>query len=414
MLGRFAVGAVLAAWLAVLPGCALPPPNAGSTAQRAPPENPFVGGNQARLLVDGPRTHRAMFEAMAAARDHINIHTYILDGGELGQKLEALLAEKVKSGVKVHVMYDSVGSIGTPKSYFQGLRDAGVAVCEFNPVQRVETVNHRNHRKITVVDGKVAFTGGINISETYSSSSRRARASQDQEEDKRNGWRDTQVRVEGPVVAQLQRIFLDDWALQDCGPWRDARFFPPPEVRGSIVARVVRSDPDRGESEMYSELLGRISRAHSRVWLTFGYFVPDPRTKQALIEAARRGVDVEIVLPGFSDFWAPVYAGRSHYAELLDAGVRIFEWHEALMHAKTAVIDGVWSSVGSTNLDWRSFVHNYEADLIVHDTAFARELERRFELDVAASVQIDREQWAQRAAGERFKEWLARQWEYLL
>jgi cardiolipin synthase len=216
------------------------------------------------------------------------------------------------------------------------------------------------------------------------------------------------------VVAQFQRIFLDDWALQDCGPWRDARFFPPPEVRGSMVARGVRSDPDRGESEMYAELLGRISRARSRVWLTFGYFVPDPRTKQVLIDAARRGVDVEIVLPGFTDFWAPVYAGRSHYAELLDAGVRIFEWHEALMHAKTAVIDGVWSSVGSTNLDWRSFVHNYEADLILHDTGFARELERRFELDVAASVPIDREQWARRAAGERFREWLARQWEYLL
>jgi len=411
---RFAVGAVCTALLAALTGCALAPPNAGSTAQRAPPENRFVGGNQARLLVDGPRTHRAMFEAMAAARDHINLQTYILDGGELGQKLAALLAEKVKSGVKVHLMYDGVGSIGTPNAYFQGLRNAGIAVCEFNPVERVESVNHRNHRKITVVDGKVAFTGGINISETYSSSSRRARASQDQEEDKRNGWRDTQVRVEGPVVAQFQRIFLDDWALQDCGPWREARFFPQPEARGSIVARVVRSDPDRGESEMYGELLGRISRARSRVWLTFGYFVPDPSTKQVLIDAARRGVDVEIVLPGFSDFWAPVYAGRSNYAELLDAGVRIFEWHEALMHAKTAVIDGVWSSVGSTNLDWRSFVHNYEADLIVHDTGFARELERRFELDVAASVPVDPKQWAQRPAGERFKEWLARQWEYLL
>ena len=414
MLGRFAVGAVLAAGLAFLPGCALPPPNAGSTAQRAPPENSLVGGNQARLLVDGPRTHRAMFEAIAAARDHVNIETYILDGGELAQKLAALLAEKVKSGVKVHVMYDSVGSIGAPKAYFQGLRDAGVAVCEFNPVQRVETVNHRNHRKITVVDGRVAFTGGVNISETYSSSSRRARASQDQEEDKKNGWRDTQVRVEGPVVAQFQRIFLDDWALQDCGPWRDARFFPPPERRGGLVARVVRSDPDRGESEMYSELLGRIGRARSRVWLTFGYFVPDPRTVQVLVDAARRGVDVEIVLPGFSDFWAPVYAGRSHYAELLEAGVRIFEWHEALMHAKTALIDGVWSSVGSTNLDWRSFVLNYEADVIVHDGDFARELERRFALDVAASVPVDPQAWARRPAGERFKEWLARQWEYLL
>jgi cardiolipin synthase A/B len=411
---RFAGIAVFTGSLAALQGCALSPPDATPAAQRAPPANPFVGGNEARLLVDGPRTHRAMLEAMSRARDHVNIQSYILDDGELGERFAHLLAEKVKSGVKVHLMYDSVGSIQTSKAYFQRLREAGVAVCEFNPVKRIESVNNRNHRKITVVDGRVAFTGGINISETYASSSRRARASQDQEADKRNGWRDTQVQVQGPVVAQFQRIFLDDWALQDCGPWQDARFFPPPEKRGTLVASVVRSDPGREASEMYSELLGRIGRARSRVWLTFGYFVPDPQTKQVLIDAARRGVDVRIVLPGFTDFWAPVYAGRSHYAELLESGVRVYEWHEALMHAKTAVIDGVWSSVGSTNLDWRSFVHNYEADLIVHDAAFAQALERRFELDIAASVPVEREAWARRPASEKFKEWLARQWEYLL
>ena len=148
--------------------------------------------------------------------------------------------------------------------------------------------------------------------------------------------------------------------------------------------------------------------------LTFGYFVPDPTMKQALIDAARRQVDVRLVVPGYSDFWAPVYAGRSHYEELLEAGVRVYEWHDALMHAKSAVIDGVWSSVGSTNLDWRSFVHNYEADLIVHDAGFARQLERRFELDVAAARPVDRAQWARRPAREKLKEWLARQWEYLL
>jgi cardiolipin synthase A/B len=411
---RFAGIAVFTALLAALQGCVLLPPDATPAAQHARPANPFVGGNEARLLVDGPRTHRAMLDAMLRARDHINIQSYILDDGELGERLAHLLAEKVKSGVKVHLMYDSVGSIQTPKAYFQRLREAGVAVCEFNPVKRIESVNHRNHRKITVVDGRVAFTGGINISETYASSSRRARASQDQEADKRNGWRDTQVEVQGPVVAQFQRIFLDDWALQDCGPWQDARFFPPPAKRGTLVASVVRGDPGRESSEMYSELLGRIGRARSRVWLTFGYFVPDPQTKQVLIDAARRGVDVRIVLPGFSDFWAPVYAGRSHYEALLEAGVRIYEWHEALMHAKTAVIDGVWSSVGSTNLDWRSFVHNYEADLIVHDVGFAEALERRFERDVAASVAVNREDWARRRASEKFKEWLARQWEYLL
>jgi cardiolipin synthase len=399
---------------AALQGCALAPPDAPSARQHAPPANPLVTGNESRLLVDGPRTHRAMLDAMSRARDHINIHTYILDDGEVGEKLAELLAAKVKSGVKVHVMYDSVGSIQTPKAYFQKLRDAGVAVCEFNPVKRIERVNNRNHRKITVVDGEVAFTGGINISESYSSSSRRARAGQDKEKDRKSGWRDTHVAVEGPVVAQFQRVFLDDWALQDCGPWTEATFFPPPEQRGSQAMRIVRGDPGRETSEMYRELRGAIAGAKSRVWLTFGYFVPDPGIKQVLMEAARRGVDVQLVLPGFSDFWAPVYAGRSHYEELLDAGVRLYEWHEALMHAKTAVIDGVWSSVGSTNLDWRSFVHNYEADLIVHDAGFARQLERRFQRDVAASVPVERGAWARRPAREKFKEWLARQWEYLL
>jgi cardiolipin synthase len=382
----------------------------------APPGNLLVPGNDARLLVDGPRTHRAMFDAIAQARDHVNVHSYILDDGEVAQKLAALLAGKVREGVKAHVMYDSVGSILTSKSYFEGLREAGVAVCEFNPVtRRPDKVNNRNHRKITVVDGHIAFTGGINISETYASSSRRARAAAlDQEQAKKNGWRDTHVVVEGPVVAQFQRIFLDDWALQDCGPWHEARFFPPPEPRGTMEARVVRTDPGRESSETYRELLAAIAAAKSRAWLTFGYFVPDPQTKQVLVDAARRGVDVQLVLPGFSDFWAPVYAGRSHYEELLDAGVRLYEWHNALMHAKTAVIDGVWSSVGSTNLDWRSFVHNYEADLIVHDAGFARELERRFRLDVAAAKAVDPDEFRRRPVGERLKEWLARQWEYLL
>jgi cardiolipin synthase len=405
--------AFITALLAIVQGCALSPPASTSARQLTPPANPLVGGNDGQLLVDGPQTHKAMFDAMSRARDHINIHTYILDAGEVGEKLREVLAAKVKQGVKVHVMYDSVGSIKTPKEYFQKLTDAGIAVCEFNPVKKLDRVNNRNHRKITVVDGRVAFTGGINISETYSASSRRARARQDQEEDKKNGWRDTQVRVEGPVVAQLQRVFLDDWALQDCGPWKDAQFFPKVQPRGSEVMKVVRGRP--GEpSEMYQELLGAIGKARSRAWLTYGYFVPDPQTKQTLIDAARRGVDVRIVLPGFSDFWAPVFAGRSHYEELLDAGVRIYEWHEALMHAKTAVVDSEWSSVGSTNLDWRSLVHNYEADLIVLDTSFARELERRFQLDIEAAVAVDREQWRKRPPGERVKEWVARQWEYLL
>jgi cardiolipin synthase len=216
------------------------------------------------------------------------------------------------------------------------------------------------------------------------------------------------------VVTRFQRLFLDGWALQDCGTPAAAKYFPKLEPRGDKAARVVANDPGVDRSEMHAALLQAIGSARRRVWLTIGYFVPDPLIVQALADAARRGVDVRLVLPGFSDFWAPVAAAQSHYDDLLEAGVQIFEWHKALMHAKTAVIDSTWSSVGSTNLDWRSVVHNYEADLVVHDAGFAGELEQRFELDVKDSVPIHPQQWRSRGSLQRMKEWFARQWEYLL
>ncbi|HUQ76972.1 MAG TPA: phospholipase D-like domain-containing protein [Burkholderiales bacterium] len=353
-----------------------------------------------------------MLEAMAGARAHINMDTYILDEGEVAERFAEVLEKKARAGVRVHFMYDAVGSLKAPKEYFDRLRQAGVGVCEFGPVRRLGRLNHRNHRKLLVVDGRVAFTGGINVSQTYASGSGVARAKPGKET--KEGWRDTQVRVEGPVVAQFQRAYLDTWAAQpNCEPMAKAEYFPKLEPRGDKAMRFVKASPEEG-SEMYSVLLDALESAKRRIWLTFGYFVPDPRMKQALIDAARRGVDVELVLPGFSDSWVPVNAGRSHYRELLAAGVKIHEWHEALLHAKTAVIDSRWSSVGSTNLDWRSFVHNYEADVIIEDAAFAREMERRFRLDVEAARHIDPEEWARRGQAQKVKEWIARQWEYLL
>jgi cardiolipin synthase A/B len=354
-----------------------------------------------------------MLEAMARARDHINLEVYILEKGEVSDRVADLLKRKAKEGVKVNLLYDSVGSLKTPKEFFAALRDGGVAVCEFNPVGMFYKLNNRDHRKILVVDGRTGFTGGVNLSDTYKDSSRKARRVEDKEKDKKEGWRDTHIQVEGPIVAKLQRVFLDAWATQDCGPSAEARYYPPLEPRGTKPMQVAHADPQQG-SETYTAMLKRISEAKSRVWLTIGYFVPDPQIKQALMDAAARGVDVQLVLPGFTDFWAPVYAGRSHYEDLLAAGVKIHEWHEALMHAKTGVIDSSWATVGSTNLDWRSFVHNYEADLIVHDAAFARELERRFQRDVEAAATVDPEAWRRRGSSEKLKEWLARQWEYLL
>jgi len=384
------------------------------------PSSPPTRG-EAQLLVDGPKTHQAMFAAMERARDHINLETYILEDGEIGERLARLLEKKIGQGVKVNVLYDSVGSINTPSAYFDRLRELGVEVCEFNPVNPAKAgggweLNNRNHRKILVVDGRVAFTGGINISSAYSAGSRSNRPESQVKpgEESPRGWRDTHVRAEGPVVTRFQRLFLDGWALEDCGPAVEANYFPRLETKGEKTMRVLSSDPGTEKSEMYGALLSAIGSARQRVWLTFGYFVPDPQTRQALIDAARRGVDVRLVLPGFSDFWAPIYAGRSHYSDLLAAGVRIYEWREALLHAKTAVVDSVWSSVGSTNLDWRSFVLNYEADLVVYDAAFARELERLFRQDVQASAEVTLERWKKRGVGERLKEWFARRWEHLL
>jgi cardiolipin synthase len=378
---------------------------------------PLAPGNDARLLIDGPATHRAMFDAIRHARRHIHLQTYILEAEGPGERLAELLERKRAEGVQVRVLYDSVGSLGTPREYFERLRAAGIGVCEFNPVNPAKAprgwqINNRNHRKILVVDGRIAFTGGINISGVYSSGSFGSRRRAPPPE--QDGWRDTHVAARGPVVAQFQQIFLDDWERQGCRPAAQGPFVPAAAVAGGWPMRLVAADPERDASETYAVLLSAIARAQRRVWLTYGYFVPDPATLEALLGAARRGVDVRLVLPGVSDFWAPLYAGRSHYDELLSAGVRIFERRDALLHAKTAVIDGVWGAVGSTNLDWRSFVHNYEADLVVLSPGFARELEQVFAADVAAAHPIDLETWRNRGVGSRLKEWVARRWEYLL
>lgn len=383
-------------------------------AAQGSPDSPLVLGNTARLLVDGPQTHKAMFTAIAHARDHINLQSYIIAADQVGRELADLLIRKRKEGVRVNLMYDSVGSLDTPKEYFQELRDARISVCEFNPVNPLEAkgdwrINNRNHRKILVVDGRAAFTGGINISGVYSAGSfGSARKSVD------SGWRDTHIRVEGPAVSELQRLFLDAWQSQaQCGTPQAARYYPDSNKSGKRVMRVLAGAPDHG-SETYAALMSAIDHAGQRAWLTYGYFVPDARTIESLQGAARRGVEVKLLLPGFSDFWAPLYAGRSHYTALLESGVRIFERHDALLHAKTAVVDGVWATVGSTNLDWRSLVHNYEADVIVLGDEFGAEMEQLYERDLARSREITLDSWRRRGPGERLREWLARTWAYWL
>ncbi len=382
-------------------------------------KEPLLVGNRSRLLVDGPHTHEAMFAAIEAATVSIELETYILEGDAVGERLAALLEQRRRRGVAVRVLYDAVGSVGTPGAYFERLRAAGIGVCAFNPIRPNEqnrdlTINNRNHRKILVVDRRVAFTGGINISGVYSSGSFRTSRRQPPTDPKKEGWRDTHVQLEGPVVDSMLRLFEDSWTSQRCQGDGPATRAAAPSKVGNEVMRVIAQDPQSERNEVYVEMLSAIGHAQRHAWLTFGYFVPDPQTIAALKEAAGRGVDVRLLVPGQSDVWLTLYAGRSHYSDLLDAGVRIFERQEAVLHAKTAVVDAVWSTVGSTNLDWRSFVHNFEVNVVVLGADMAEQLQVLFKRDLAASNEITTEAWSDRGIGSRMKEAFSRLWAYYL
>jgi cardiolipin synthase len=229
------------------------------------------------------------------------------------------------------------------------------------------------------------------------------------------GWRDTHLEVRGPAVAEFQRLFLDSWVKQRCPAQPDADWFPRLAPEGDRIVRVLGSSPDDGGTNpIRDELLSAMAHAERSIHLTMAYFVPDPVTLEVLRDAARRGVDVRLVLPGFSDFWVVHAAGRSHYESLLAAGVRIWERRDALLHAKTAVVDGVWSTVGSANMDWRSFLHNDEVNVVVVGDGFGREMEALFVADLERSVAVEPEAWARRGLLERAKEGVSRLVEYWL
>lgn len=378
---------------------------------------PLVTGNRVRLLVDGPATYEAMFAAIRAAGDHINLETYIFEDDEVGREFARVLLEKQAAGVQVNLIYDSVGSIKTPREFFARLKEGGIRVLEFNPVdprkaKRGWRINHRDHRKLMVIDGRVAFVGGINISDVYSSGSSTVPvASPDR---RRTNWRDTHASIEGPAVAEFQKLFLETWEKHkgDALPARE--YFPPLKPVGRDIVRAVGSQADEAVNPMYSTFLSALDSAEDHVHVTVAYFVPDPQSLQALARTAKRGVDVKLILPSHTDFWAVFHAGRSHYDELLSAGVRIYERRGALLHAKSALIDGVWSTVGSTNWDPRSFLHNNELNAVVLGHEFARDMKAMFEQDLAKSDRIELEQWRLRSPLDRAKEAFARLWEYWL
>nr|WP_315239466.1 cardiolipin synthase [uncultured Albidiferax sp.] len=379
--------------------------------------SPLTAGNQVRLLQDGPATYRAMFAAIAGAQDHINMETYILEDDEVGQQFAQALIAKQRQGVQVNLVRDSVGTLGTPAAFFQQLTDSGIQVLEFNPVnpllaRKSWALNQRDHRKLLVVDGRTAFLGGINISSVYSGGSRKPNIAVPTEDSL--AWRDTDLQLQGPVVAEFQKLFIATWEAQKGPPLAAKNYFPPPERVGQQVVRAIGSSPDEPYSQIYVTLLSAIGSAETSIRLTNAYFAPDPQLLAALKAAAARGVDVSLILPSQTDSWLVFHAGRRYYEQLLQAGVKIYQRRGVILHSKTALIDGVWATVGSTNLDWRSFLHNQELNAVVLGADFGSQVQAMFDKDLAESEPVLLADWQRRAIDLRLKEWFARAWEYWL
>jgi len=299
-----------------------------------------------------------------------------------------------------------VGSLNTSDSFFQRLRDGGIQVVGFNPINPLEArgkwgLTHRDHRKILIADGKIAIIGGINISEVYSSSPFRR---------KRNGkapihWRDTDIQIEGPAVAEFQKLFLDTWLKQKGPKLSERNYFPNLKEKGNALVRVVASTPGETNRIPFIVYVSAIVFAEHSIHMTNSYFIPDDQILKALTDAAERGVDVKIILPGSTDSQLALYAQRYSYSELLKSGVKLYEHSTSLLHAKTAVVDKVWSTVGSTNMDNLSLLSNDEVNAIILSREFAVEMENMFVKDLADSRQIQWDEWRKRPMFQRIRTW---------
>jgi cardiolipin synthase A/B len=367
---------------------------------------PLVLGNKVTLLENGADTYRAMFAAIEGATHNIDLETYIFDSDRIGDAFANALIAKQQQGVQVNVIYDGFGTL-MHHDFFERMRANGIRTVEFDPINPFGagfhwSPLHRDHRKLMVVDGEIAITGGINISAVYSSSSRFKHEGKTGE-DVLKTWRDTDVEVEGPAVAEFQRLFVANWLRQGGQPLNDAEYFPSLENEGHMIVRVLGSSR-RQPSRIYLTLMSAIHNARTNIYMTDAYFAPDEQMLEALEAAARSGVDVRLLLPGMSNEPLIGAAARSTFAGLLDAGVKIYLWQGEMLHAKTATIDGVWSTVGSSNLDWWSIARNDEINTVVLSVRFGREMNASFMRDLKHSQQVNATAWQHRSVLEKIEE----------
>ena len=375
---------------------------------------PLFKDNDVRLLVDGPATYVAMLSAINAATHHVNLETYIFNDDEVGRQFADALIKKRSAGVEVRVIFDSLGSRESPAGFFDRMKQAGIRTRGVPPGksrQRWESAAAECTRSPQAARrrrGDRVYRGHQPRPELFEQLTGAEKVAA--------GWRDTHIEVLGPAVAGFQRLFLGNWKAEGGEALGDERrFFPRTGVRGTQLVRVLSANGGDGEVSPIRTAYGLAMEAASRrIWITQSYFGPDPDFLKTMQDAARRGVDVRIIVTGISDSQLLLNVSRSCYEELLRAGVRIYESQEIMVHAKTAVIDGVWSTIGSSNLDYRSFIHNYEVNAVIVGQDFGRAMEKLFQDDLARSQRIELAQWDQRPVIERAKENMSRLLQYWL
>ena len=386
-------------------------------------ESPLYTGNSVRVLQDGAQTFPAMFAAMEGAQRFLYLEYYTLqDVQSGGRKLSDVLVAKSRAGVRVRVIYDAVGSLGTPAAFYARLRDAGVELVQYNPINPLKgplSLNQRDHRKILIADDEVAIVGGVNLSTTYESAPALTHALETKKEQQAQPpsahpvWHDVDLEIRGPVVPVLSRLFRRHWQEQQ-GPELPADEPIRDAPQGKEIVRVIGSSPAQLATRYYVSVLTAIRSAQSSIWMTAAYFVPTRQEMRALRAAARRGVDVRILLPSHSDIGAVLAVQRSYYPELLAAGIKVYERSDGIVHSKSMLVDNVWSLVGSSNFDQRSILFNDEVDVVVLGAATAEQLRQTMLTDIGHGKLIDWQTVRQQGTLQRMKGWFWRLWQRLL
>jgi cardiolipin synthase len=407
---------------ALLKRLAAQAPDAGAlerhlSVEQAVAGAPLYTGNRVQVLHDGADTFAAIFAAIHAASAYLYLEYYIFEEVQSeGEQLSDLLIARAHEGVRIDVLYDSVGSFSTPHEFFDRLTQAGIHVKAFNPLNPLTphfAVNDRDHRKLLLADGRTAIIGGVNLSADYESASP---SSGEEHASTHEPWHDTDLQIAGPAVRELKALFEQHWQQQSGeSSVLVAADSGQAVAQGDQVVRIIGSQAgQRLSPRYYATLLSSIRSAESRIDVTAAYFAPTLQESRALLRAARRGVHVRLLLPSHSDSAAALAVQHSHYSSLLRAGCEVYERQDGILHSKTVITDGVWSIVGSSNFDHRSVLFNDEIDAVVIGSRTGSELQGLFEEGLAHAQRIDADSWSRRPLSQRLRERFWRLWEGLL